>query len=128
MSKKVVAVYVLRLSNWPIEDLAVLRGAVSLGAMESSCVIFEKAGKDGLITESGTVIDKEEVEEACLHLIGAKNYAKPAPIVKNAVQCGICGGAADLYSMHFQCQANHNHVADLFVGIFTDLSKDEKHD
>lgn len=85
MSKEVVAVYVLRLSNWSLEDLAVLRGAASLGAMEPSCVIFEKAGKDGLITKDGTVIDGEEVEEACLHLINAKNHAKPAPIVKNAV-------------------------------------------
>lgn len=70
MSKEVVAVYTLLLSGWSLEDLAVLRGAASLGAMDSSCVIFKKAGKAGLITEDGTVIDKEEVEEACLNLIG----------------------------------------------------------
>lgn len=72
------------------------------------------------------MIDKEEVEEACLHLINAKNHVKLAPIVKNAVECRICGGLADRYSMHFECQENPNHVADLFVGIFTDLSLEKK--
>lgn len=51
---------------------------------------------------------------------------KPTPIVKNSVQCGICGSAADRYAMYFQCQANPNHMADLFVGIFTDLTYEQQ--
>jgi hypothetical protein len=44
------------------------------------------------------------------------------PIVKNAVRCGVCGAAADRYCNRFQCQDNYNHVGDLNVGIFADLT------
>ena len=44
------------------------------------------------------------------------------PIVKNAVRCGICNSAADRYVNRFQCQSNPNHVGDLNVGIFSDLT------
>lgn len=44
-------------------------------------------------------------------------------IVKNAVQCGLCGAPADLHNrMYYQCQKNPNHVGDTWVGIFSDLS------
>lgn len=48
------------------------------------------------------------------------------PIVKNAVQCRICGAPADRYQTHFQCQANPNHMADLITGIFSDLTPPER--
>lgn len=48
--------------------------------------------------------------------------ASDEPVVKNAVRCGVCGSPADRYSNRFQCQANHAHFGDLFVGIFTDLT------
>ena len=44
------------------------------------------------------------------------------PIVRNAVRCGVCGAGADRYSYGFVCQANKNHVGDLVVGIFSDMS------
>lgn len=58
------------------------------------------------------------------------------PIVKNAVQCRICGAPADRYGgaeqmngfdrstwgTMFICQANPNHVGDCIVGIFSDLT------
>jgi hypothetical protein len=43
-------------------------------------------------------------------------------IVRNAVQCRICGAGADRHSTHYQCRANSAHVGDLWVGIFTDLT------
>ena len=43
-------------------------------------------------------------------------------IVKNAIACGICQAGADRYDILYQCQANPNHVGDLYVGIFTDLT------
>ena len=48
------------------------------------------------------------------------------PIVKNAVRCGICNASADRYSTYFQCSENPNHVGDLYVGIFSDLTFPEK--
>jgi hypothetical protein len=47
-------------------------------------------------------------------------------ITKNAMACGICGGPADRYRNHFQCQKNPNHVGDLIVGIFSDLTFDKR--
>lgn len=44
------------------------------------------------------------------------------PIVKNAMRCGICQSPADRYDFGFQCQANPNHMGDLNVGIFSDLT------
>ena len=44
------------------------------------------------------------------------------PITKRAVQCRICGAAADRYHNRFECQANPAHMADLNTGIFSDLS------
>jgi hypothetical protein len=46
------------------------------------------------------------------------------PIVKNAVRCGICGAPADRYANRFECQANAGHLGDLFMAIFSDLSRD----
>lgn len=43
-------------------------------------------------------------------------------IVKNAVQCAVCGSAADRYGAIYVCQENPNHFGDTFVGIFTDLT------
>ena len=43
------------------------------------------------------------------------------PLVRNAVQCRICGASADRYHHGFQCQANPNHWSDLNVGIFIDM-------
>lgn len=43
-------------------------------------------------------------------------------LVKNACRCRICGANADRYQNMFRCQANPGHVADTFVGIFSDLS------
>lgn len=48
------------------------------------------------------------------------------PIVKNAIQCGICLAPADRYCNRFQCQNNPNHIGDLNVGIFSDLTYPEK--
>ena len=45
------------------------------------------------------------------------------PIVKNARSCGICGGPADRYENRYECQKNPCHLGDLFVGIFSDLSR-----
>jgi hypothetical protein len=43
--------------------------------------------------------------------------------VKNAVRCTICESPADLLTAGFyQCQKNHAHLGDCFVGIFTDLT------
>lgn len=47
------------------------------------------------------------------------------PIVKNAVTCGICQSPADHYSNMFVCQANPNHLGDLNVGTFSDLTPPE---
>lgn len=44
------------------------------------------------------------------------------PLVKNAVTCTICQSPADRYSNMFVCQANKNHLGDLNVGIFSDLT------
>lgn len=44
------------------------------------------------------------------------------PIVRNAVRCGVCGAAADRFANRFQCQSNPNHMGDLNVGIFDDLT------
>lgn len=44
------------------------------------------------------------------------------PIVKNARRCGICGSSADRYIHTFECQTNPDHVGDLMVGIFSDLT------
>lgn len=50
------------------------------------------------------------------------------PIVRNAVQCKICGGAGDCYVNRFQCQNNPSHMADLNVGIWSDLTPPEMDD
>ncbi|OYW73576.1 MAG: hypothetical protein B7Z37_20920 [Verrucomicrobia bacterium 12-59-8] len=50
-------------------------------------------------------------------------HLEPTPIVMNARSCGICGEPADQYHYGFQCRANRNHVGDLNVGLFDDLSK-----
>lgn len=42
--------------------------------------------------------------------------------IKNARSCGICQSPADRHENRFQCQANPNHVGDLNVGIFSDLT------
>lgn len=44
------------------------------------------------------------------------------PITLNAVTCTICQSPAHRYSNRFQCSANPNHLGDLFVGIFSDLT------
>lgn len=44
------------------------------------------------------------------------------PIIKNVCQCKICGASADRYSYGFQCQVNPSHMADLNVGIWSDLT------
>ena len=51
-----------------------------------------------------------------------------AVIVKNAVRCRVCGAAADRHENRFECQANPNHVGDLNVGIFSDLTHPERED
>ncbi len=43
-------------------------------------------------------------------------------ITRNAVQCGVCQSPAHRYSNCFQCSSNPNHMGDLNVGIFTDLT------
>lgn len=43
-------------------------------------------------------------------------------ICKNAVSCGICKAPAHRYKKMFMCSVNCNHVADTFVGIFSDLT------
>ena len=48
------------------------------------------------------------------------------PIVKNACRCRICQAPADRYHWGFQCQANPNHMGDLVVGIFTDMTYEPK--
>lgn len=49
----------------------------------------------------------------------------PDLVVRNAVTCGICHGPADRYVNRFQCQHDPNHVGDLNVGIFSDLTPPE---
>jgi len=44
------------------------------------------------------------------------------PIVLNAVTCTICQSPADRYRNYFQCKSNPNHLGDLNVGIFSDLT------
>ena len=45
-------------------------------------------------------------------------------ITKNAVTCTLCQSPADLINnSYYQCQSNPNHVGDLFVGIFSNLSR-----
>lgn len=43
----------------------------------------------------------------------------------NAMRCGICGGPGDRYPHHFQCRNHPGHMADLVVGIWTDLTHPE---
>lgn len=43
-------------------------------------------------------------------------------IVKNAVICTICRSPAHRYDWGFQCAANINHMGDLNMGIFSDLT------
>ena len=43
-------------------------------------------------------------------------------VTKSAVRCGICQCNADRYDNRFECQGNPNHVWDLNVGIFSDLT------
>lgn len=50
-------------------------------------------------------------------------HLEPTPIAVNACSCDICGEPADRYHYGFQCRANRNHVGDLNVGLFDDLSK-----
>ena len=47
------------------------------------------------------------------------------PVEERAVHCGICQSLADRYCNRFQCRANPNHVGDLIVGIFSDLTYPE---
>jgi hypothetical protein len=47
-------------------------------------------------------------------------------IVKNAIHCGICQAPADRYDWGFLCRANPNHMGDLIVGIFSDLTYPER--
>jgi hypothetical protein len=55
--------------------------------------------------------------------------SEPDTIVKNAVQCKICGAGADLINKCFyQCQANSNHLGDTWVGIFTDMTFEPEED
>ena len=42
--------------------------------------------------------------------------------IRNATTCGICRGPADRHPHMFVCQANPNHVGDLNVGLFADLT------
>lgn len=49
-------------------------------------------------------------------------------VVKNAVQCRICGARADRHHNRFECQQNPNHMADLMTGIFTDMTPPAKAD
>lgn len=51
---------------------------------------------------------------------------KSEPIVKNAVRCGICNAPADRHEHCFVCQANPNHLGDMNVGIFSDLTPPKK--
>jgi hypothetical protein len=55
-----------------------------------------------------------------------ENKMNDKPIVKNAVTCGVCQSPADRYKYLYVCQANPNHLGDLYVGIFTDLTYPEK--
>jgi hypothetical protein len=50
------------------------------------------------------------------------------PIIKNVCQCNICGASADRYNYGFQCQVNPSHMADLNVGIWSDLTYPEKNE
>lgn len=43
-------------------------------------------------------------------------------ITKNACQCLVCGANADRFQNRFQCQVNPNHIGDLVVGRFSDLT------
>jgi hypothetical protein len=43
-------------------------------------------------------------------------------VTKNAIKCGICYFSVDRYVNRFQCQKNPNHIGDLNVGIFCDLT------
>ena len=43
-------------------------------------------------------------------------------ITKNAVTCSVCSSPTDRFINYFQCQKNPNHLGDLFVGIFSDLT------
>lgn len=50
------------------------------------------------------------------------------PIIKNACRCDLCGASADRHHYGFQCTENPSHVADLNVGIWTDLTMHEMGD
>jgi hypothetical protein len=44
--------------------------------------------------------------------------------VKNATRCGICGASADkLENGCYQCTAAPGHMADGYVGIWSDLTR-----
>jgi hypothetical protein len=45
-----------------------------------------------------------------------------APIVENAVPCGLCQSGADRFKYMFICRSNPGHIGDLNVGIFSDLT------
>ena len=47
-------------------------------------------------------------------------------ITRNAVTCGICQEPAHRMQTHFQCSAVPGHVGDLNVGIFSDITREEK--
>lgn len=50
---------------------------------------------------------------------------RPKAIVRNAIQCRICGAEADRYEHMFQCQRHPGHVADLLTGLFSDCTHPE---
>lgn len=51
-----------------------------------------------------------------------KSERKNGMLCKRACQCTLCGSPADRYHWGFQCQKHQGHMADGFVGIFSDLT------
>ena len=55
------------------------------------------------------------------------NYEYASVVTKNAVECSICGSPATRHgNSYYQCEGNPAHIGDMWVGIFTDLSKPKK--
>lgn len=61
-------------------------------------------------------------DDVCAIYEPSKQEKADGMVTKNARTCSLCNSMADRYSNRFQCQLNPNHMGDLFVGIFTDLT------
>ncbi len=103
-----------------------MRSASTLSNPKSYMTAYNKGATDAIAKVYRNPYDyQSDCENHSGYNDGHTDNMKPDSnglILKNVRRCGICQSSADRYSNRFECSKNPCHMADLYTGIFSDLT------